>query len=266
MRVTILGGGYIGRTFASFIQGARLLRRKELDYTLPENIGELMADSRSEVVINCAGFTGRPNIDECEVRRAETVRANLVLPGMLSEAARRYRRTFVHISSGCIYEGDNNGQGWSEDDPPAPRSFYSVTKALAEHSIEGYVIRIRMPLGTRPDPRNLLTKLLSYPRLISVPNSITALEDMVLATLALLESAPAGIYNVTNSGTATHRDLVEAFQAEGHSWHPEFIPLEELDTAAPRSNCVLDNSKVLRYYDMPDVHSRIREAAAAYYS
>lgn len=256
--ILILGNGYIGQAFAQYLQSPwTLISRRECDYTDAKQARLMM--SRGDVVINCAGFTGRPNIDECEVKRRETVLANIALPAMLSRAAEECGRVLVHISSGCIYEGDNGGAGWREEDEPTPHSFYSKSKVMGEYPVNGYVMRIRMPFGRAPHPRSFITKIRGYRDLISAQNSMTYIEDMVRCVEALITKAPRGIYHVTNSGSASHRDIVEAFDIA--DWQPNFIALSELQTAAPRSNCILNNEKASRYYEMPPIMERIMEVA-----
>ena len=255
----VLGSGFVAQAFGGGIS------RSVVDYTNPHEFRKLLRDREPQVVINCAGFTGRPNIDQCETERAETIRANLILPAMLSNECQGH--TFVHISSGCIYSGDNDGRGWSESDRPSPLSFYSLTKALSEEVINGYILRIRMPFVDGTNKRDFLHKLLGYPKLINHPNSLTYLPDLVAATDALLENhAPYGIYNVVNSGAVTHREIVQIFNKRGVQWCPQFIDDNEFGkmVKAPRSNCVLSNAKLRPYFAMPSAHIRMEEAAHAY--
>jgi dTDP-4-dehydrorhamnose reductase len=253
-----LGGGFVGQAFGHY------LTRSVLDYTDPFKFERLLIERKPTVVINCAGMTGRPNIDECESRRAETLQANLVLPANLSSICEDHGVTFVHMSSGCIYSGDKDGNGWLESDKPDPLSFYSETKALAEELVKGYIIRLRMPFSLSPSSRDFINKLMRYPKLISHDNSLTYLLDLVNATDALLEQkAPLGIYNVVNTGSVTHAEIVNVFREEGVKWAPEFIGDQEFTgmVKATRSNCVLNNKKIRRFYAMPDVVGRLRMAA-----
>lgn len=255
----ILGSGFVAQAFGVGMS------RSVVDYTNPHELRKLLTQMDPDVVINCAGFTGRPNIDQCEVERAETIRANLVFPAMLSHECQG--RILVHISSGCIYSGDKDGTGWTENDAPAPLSFYSTTKALAEEVVNGYVLRIRMPFLNAQHPRDFITKIMGYPKLINHPNSLTYLPDLVRATEALLDAkAPYGIYNVVNEGAVTHKEIVTAFSAWGADWNPEFI--DDLTfsgmVAARRSNCVLNGAKLAHYYRMPTALFRLSEVARAY--
>ncbi len=256
MKTLILGSGFVAQAYGGGVS------RSTIDYTNPHEFRKLLRERNPDVVINCAGFTGRPNIDQCEVERGETLRANLIFPAMLSHECQG--RVLVHISSGCIYTGDNEGKGWSEKDKPEPLSFYSQTKALSEEVINGYILRIRMPFLDALHPRDFITKIMSYPKLINHPNSLTYLPDLVLATKVLLEEkAPYGIYNVVNEGAVTHRDIVERFNAYGIQWTPQFIGDAEFSglVRAPRSNCVLNTKKLNQYLTLLPAEERIANVA-----
>ena len=134
-RRLVLGSGYIARAFGGGVS------RSVVDYTKREAVERLVRDA--DVVINCAGFTGRPHIDQCEDMKAETIKANICLPAMLSDVCADHGVRFVHISSGCIFQGSGN---YDEGDKPASQlSFYSQTKWLAEQCVRGLILRIRMP-------------------------------------------------------------------------------------------------------------------------
>lgn len=249
-----LGNGYVGNAFRLYA-GATVLSRATTGYDHPQYFPKILTAMRPQSVVNCAGFTGRPHIDECEVRRDETVKANIVLAANISRACADYGIPYVHISSGCIYQGSHN---YAEDAQPAERlSFYSQTKWIAEQAVKGYVLRIRMPFDGSGHERCLLSKLAKYPRLIDCENSITFLPDVVYATCALLaKKAPIGVYHVTNEGVTRHSEIAALM-----GWQKEFIPLESLGTAAPRSNCTLNSAKLAQFYPMPHVLERLALAA-----
>jgi UDP-glucose 4,6-dehydratase len=83
---------------------------------------------------------------------------------------------------------------------------------------------------------------------------------------------PFGVYNVVNTGSVTTRDVVALIQQRlqpGRGF--DFFDSEEefLKVAAqtPRSNCVMDNSK-LRATGVPisEVHDAVERALAAWRS
>ena len=88
----------------------------------------------------------------------------------------------MHISSGCIYDGYN--KVYTEEDPPNfcfktnNGSFYSGCKALAEDLVNknnSYICRLRIPFDQYNNPRNYLSKLQNYNKLLNMKNSIKSL-------------------------------------------------------------------------------------------
>src|SRR5262249_54229949 len=107
-RVLLLGGrGYLAGHFRSVYPDALA---PEVDVTDPHAVARAWDEARPEVVINCAGKTGRPNVDWCEDHRAETFQVNVTGALVALHACLDRGLYFVHVSSGCIYEGDNGGR------------------------------------------------------------------------------------------------------------------------------------------------------------
>src|SRR6266446_2977211 len=151
--------------------------------------------------------------------------------------------------------------GYSETDEPnftfrqLPCSFYSGTKALAEETISGpgqsYIWRLRIPIDKWDNSSNYLTKIQRYPKVYDYVNSISPRADFVRARLDLWECrAPFGTYNVTNPGFVTTRQVVKLIQQALKPNRPfEFwqddAEFYRVAAKTPRSNCVLDVSKLL---------------------
>src|SRR5271154_6660482 len=71
------------------------------------------------------------------------------------------------------------------------RGVYSGTKALGEEVLAGkpdlFLWRLRIPFNHVENPRNYLTKLMRYARLLEASNSLSELPEFVAATLACWE-------------------------------------------------------------------------------
>src|SRR5262249_23640971 len=149
----------------------------------PAAVERALAEAGPDVVINCAGRTGRPNVDWCERHRAETLRSNVTGPLVLLGACLRPGAYLAQLGSGCLYSGDNGGTGFAEGDPPNfAGSYYSRTKAWAEQALREFpvlILRPRMPFDGSGSPRCLLTKLAGYRRVLDAPNSLTHLPDLL---------------------------------------------------------------------------------------
>ena len=160
-----------------------------------------------------------------------------------------------------IQEDPGAFHGFTETDEPnfsfrqPPCSFYSGTKALGEEAIKdtgrNYIWRLRIPFDQFDNPRNYLSKLQNYAKVYQNVNSLSHRADFVAACLELwLRRAPFGIYNVTNPGFVTSTQVVEMIQKilkprrSFDFWKND----EEFYRGAartPRSNCILDVSKLL---------------------
>ncbi len=264
--IYLLGGsGYVGQAYQALLTRKgipfRNLRRAELDYTQPALLTAALRQEKPEFLINAAGYTGKPNVDACEVHKAECLLGNAVLPGLVAQACAEAGVPWGHVSSGCIYNGSRrDGRGFREDDPPnfsfrsPPCSFYSGTKALGEEVLAGapqvYVWRLRIPFDHVDNPRNYLTKLMRYARLLEATNSISELHEFCAATFACWEKrVPFGTYNVTNPGSITTHEVVELIRQSGVC-RKEFVFFKDEDefmhvaAKTPRSNCVMDSSKL----------------------
>ena len=151
--------------------------------------------------------------------------------------------------------------GFVETDEPnfsfrrPPCSFYSGTKALAEEALAGagqaYVWRLRIPFDEIDNARNYLTKVQRYSKVYDNFNSLSHRGDFVKACLDLWERRAAfGTYNVTNPGFVTTRLVVQQIEKrlkldrkfEFWASDEEFY---KVAAKTPRSNCVMDVSKLL---------------------
>jgi dTDP-4-dehydrorhamnose reductase len=288
--ILLLGStGYVGQAFAtelrrrghSFIP----LTRRAINYADFTLLFDYVRKVKPRFIINAAGYRGRPNVDACEEAREEALFANTLLPQTIARVCSMTDTPWGHVSSGCIYRGAKlilNGRtrnvegaelrrlfaecpericGYTEWDEPnfafrhAPCNFYSGTKALAEEAIRGqgrvYIWRPGMPFNERSEPRNLLWRLQHYTRVYDGVNSISHLDDFVRASLDLWEKqTPFGIYNMTNPGAVSTRQIIEMIQRILKPDRQfEFWPSDEefynYGARTLRSNCVLDVSKLL---------------------
>jgi dTDP-4-dehydrorhamnose reductase len=291
--ILLLGGtGYIGQAFATELERRKrpfvALSRRDLDYTRFDLLLGFLKSRKPEFVVNAAGYTGKPNVDACEVAKADTLVGNTLLPQTIAHACAAMNIPWGHVSSGCIYSGakirtgnqvwaekdmskpemrklieeaPENILGFTETDTPnfsfrdGPCSFYSGTKALGEEAMAGigqsYIWRLRIPFDEYDGARNYLSKVQRYIKAYDNVNSISHRADYAAACLDLWEKRVAyGIYNVTNPGFITTRQvigMIEKTLKPGKKF--EFWANDEefykVAAKTPRSNCVMDVSKLL---------------------
>lgn len=220
-------------------------------------------EKKPEIVINAAGITGRPNIDWCEDHKMETIAGNVTVPLNILEACQERNIYMVHFGSGCIFQGDGpDGKGfpvqggpatgWKEDDEACPPSFYSWTKYWADSILKHFpvlILRLRMPVDTENNPRNLINKLAKYKQVWNPQNSITIIQDLLDVLKKMTDMRKTGVYHVANPGTIGPAEIMELYQKIVDPEHKfEKIETEELYTKglakAVRSNCVLNTDKL----------------------
>lgn len=248
MKVLIFGSkGYLGRLFVSVYGDAICPDTDIADSCM---VAKVLDAERPDFVINCAGKTGRPNVDWCEDHKEETVRGNVTGPlVLLSECAKR-SIYWVHIGSGCMYEGGEDRPFAENDAPNFMGSFYSKTKVWSDQVLQEFpvlLLRIRMPFDGSQDPRNLLTKIRGYTRVLDVKNSLTYLPDFLSCATQLIERRMTGPFNIVNPGAISPYEIMQRYQKIVDPNHKfERLDLSEMaDVAkAPRSNCVLSTAKM----------------------
>jgi UDP-glucose 4,6-dehydratase len=291
--ILLLGAsGYVGQAFSDELRRRKTpfnaLSRAQLNYTHFDSLLAFLRETKPSFVINSAGYTGKPNVDACEIAKADTLAGNTLLPLTIANACAAVKIPWGHVSSGCIFAGAKviqNGaarteknlaqpaimelveknpsaiQGFNETDEPnfsfrqTPCSFYSGTKAMGEEAIAGigesYLWRLRIPFDEFDNHRNYLSKVQRYPKVYDNVNSISHRRDFVSACLDLWERrAPFGIYNVTNPGFVTTRHVVEWIEkilkpARRFEFWQNDEEFYRVAAKTPRSNCVLDISKLL---------------------
>jgi 3,5-epimerase/4-reductase len=251
MTIVVFGAGFLGKRFATAIPGAVL---SAADITDREWVGRELRAFGAKAVINCAGKTGTPNVDWSETHQYETQRANVIGPLVLAEACAEAGAFLLHLGSGCIYYGPSpNSGGWREEDFANPVSVYSRSKYAADLMLAKLpnvaITRLRMPIDGRPGPRNLITKLAGYPQVIDVENSVTVVDDLIEVVRALVERRATGIFHASNPGTMRHSELLRLYKeivdpTHSYTLIQEHELLERGLARAPRSNCILANSRL----------------------
>lgn len=268
--ILLLGStGYVGTAFKQYFDNNQInYRTYQLRFDFDENkFVNFLIDNNITSIFNCAGYTGKPNVDACESNKVETLQANAFLPKKLDNICCKYSIKLVQISSGCIFNDPQCEQGlppsqeYRDFDKPnftfldKKVSWYSGTKALGEALISDYsncnlICRLRIPFNDEISPRNYINKLINYQTLLNSTNSFSQLQEFVEAVYKLYTQNAGGIINVTQPGYMTTKEVVELLQKYKLVTEKQYFKtIEEFEAtcAAPRSNCVLDSSYLNAY-------------------
>jgi len=247
-KIIIFGaGGYLGGKLKEIYPDAAT---PKVDIADPTEVRKVFDELQPDIVINAAGKTGKPNVDWCEDHKEETLRANVTGPLVLLEECMKRKIYLVHVGSGCIFAGTKDGGYTEEDEPNFTGSFYSLTKAMSDRLLKPFPVlqlRIRMPFDGTRSPRNLLTKLSGYKRVLDAKNSITYMPDFFEALQKLVAKRATGIYNVVNPGAVSPYEIMLRYKKEVDPSHEfERLPLDNISDVvkAGRSNCELSGAKL----------------------
>ena len=265
---------------------ASRVKRISLD-TQPEIINEFVDYKPTHAI----SFIGRTHgtvgdkvfstIDylEQEGKLSENLRDNLSAPLLLAYICKYAGAHFTYLGTGCIfayrdgqdvermlrYDADgpdsmNECYKFKESDSPNFfGSSYSIVKGVTDRIMQErncicesvLNLRIRMPIINRDNSRNFITKITNYPKICSLPNSMTVLDEFLPYALVLMQHRYAGTLNFVNPGVISHNEILQLYRSHVN---PEFtwsnFTVEEQNEilASKRSNNYLDNEKLLSIF------------------
>lgn len=270
MKILILGHkGWIGSMMC------KLLDEQQLYYITseirPNNKSEFEEFLIKEKPTHIMSFIGRTHgnignkqyttIDYLEQpgKIKENVRDNLFSPLVIALLAKKYNIHYTYLGTGCIFKFDeehpyaNEQTGFKEEDTPNFfGSSYSVVKGYTDelmHLLEDNVLnlRIRMPITSKHEPRNFITKITKYEYICSVPNSMTVLDELLPYIIDMVKQKITGTINLTNPGLISHNEILEMYKKyidPTFTWK-NFSQEEQLKILdADRSNNCLDTTKL----------------------
>lgn len=105
-RALILGAsGQVGSALQTTAAASTFIVAHDLDQTDIRDrsaVARAIAESKPDLVINCAAFT---NVDGAESRANEAMEANGVAPGVIAEASSAAGVRLIHISTDYVFDG-----------------------------------------------------------------------------------------------------------------------------------------------------------------
>ena len=279
MRVLVYGSkGWIGSQFVE------LLKQSSIDYVEGTSRLNVIEDVKNEIkqllpthVVSFIGRThGKINdkvyttIDYLEQKGKlyENVRDNLYSPLLLSLVCKEMNIHFTYLGTGCIFKYDQEHlceekNGFKESsEPNFFGSSYSIVKGFTDKLMREFFkentlnVRIRMPITGDPNPRNFITKIVTYEKICSIPNSMTVLPELLPKVIELMKMNYTGTINLTNPGLISHNEILEMYKEivdPNFKWI-NFTEEEQSKVIdSDRSNNYLDTNKL--EYLFPDVLS-----------
>ena len=242
----------------------------EIVATQPTNIISTIGRTHGTI-----GDTKYTTIDYLEQKGKvrENVRDNLYSPLMIALIAQKYNIHYAYLGTGCIFTYDEEHpfgkevNGFKEDSiPNFFGSSYSIVKGYTDRLMKMFNnvlnVRIRMPITEEIHPRNFITKITTYKKICSVPNSMTVLPELLPVMIDMCKEQVTGTVNLTNPGLITHNEILEMYKeiVDGDfKWENFDIDEQRKILESERSNNYLDTGLLESRYKVKHIKDSVRD-------
>ena len=282
--------GWIGKQFISIIEKKNKLYKKGLSRL--DNIKDTKDEISKIKPTHVFCFIGRTHgtienkiystIDYLEQpgKLVENVRDNLFSPLNLAKICEENNIHLTYLGTGCIFSFDNDHPFGKEENgftelskPNFFGSGYSIVKGFTDQLMQLFPntvlnLRIRMPITGEPNSRNFITKITSYEKICSIPNSMTVLPELLPLALELAEKNYTGALNFTNPGLITHNEILEMYKQivdSNFEWKNFSINEQSRVLAAERSNNYLETHKLQEMFpNVKNIKQSVKEMLIEY--
>lgn len=279
IKLLIFGSkGWIGMQFIEYL---KLRNDEEIEFFLSEVRADNEKDVEKEIEeykpTNILSFIGRTygdginSIDYLEQKGKlkDNIRDNLFGPFVLANIANKNNIHYTYLGTGCIFNQKNplDKSYTEEDNADFYGSSYSIVKGFTDRMIKMYSnslnLRIRMPIVNYNHSRNFITKILSYNKIVSMPNSMTVLKDFYPVILDLIKRKEVGTLNLVNPDVITHNEILEMYKEivdPTFKWDNFTIEEQNEILKSERSNNQMDTSKLISLYpNIPNIKDSIKD-------
>lgn len=241
-------------------------------------VARLLDEQRPDRVVCLAGRTNGgpecPTIDYLERpgKLPDNLRDNLYAPTSLAILCLKRNIHMTYLGTGCIFDrptATKEDYAYTENDRPNyTGSSYSAVKGFTDrlmHLVDDVVlnVRIRMPIFAQTHERDFITKLTTYSRICSHPNSMTVLPSLLPILADMIVKKHTGTVNLVNPGVISHDEILTMYRDivdTGFTW-TNFETQQEHDEllSAKRSNNALDTRRLQELYPCVQcIHEAVR--------
>lgn len=217
--------GWLGSQFSNFLREKfphiiLLTSDKRVDDidTINEELDELKPDR----VICFIGRTSGPGCNTIDYlegpgKLVENIRDNLFAPVLLMKLCEDHGIHCTYLGTGCIFSyNDPNDPPFVEHSKPNfTGSSYSTVKGFTDQLAGLFTalnVRIRMPITSKDEPKNLLSKMIRYPKVCNTLNSVSVLDDIFPVLVLLILEEYNGTVNLVNPGPIDHVTILELYK------------------------------------------------------
>lgn len=217
IRVLVTGtSGQLGRDVVEAMRSRCStvgLTHRDLDITRRDQVREVFARVRPDVVVNCAAYT---QVDRAEAERAQAFEVNALGVQQLALACQEHGAVLVQISTDYVFDGYKNAP-YRVLDRPNPINVYGESKLLGELYTQWllgryFIVRTSWLYGSGASNFvEAMLRLGAERRTVEVVTdqvgALTYTADLAQALVDLVGTSAYGVYHVTNQGAAGWHEI-----------------------------------------------------------
>lgn len=189
----------------------------------PDEVKKDLQEMKPDRVLSFIGRTSGPGINSIDYleqpgKLVENVRDNLFSPVVLMKLCEDEKIHFTYLGTGCIfcYDDPSDPAFTCDSEPNFTGSSYSTVKGFTDrlsklfpHTLN---LRIRMPISDVDCPRNFISKIIRYPRILNTLNSMSVLSDIIPAMTQEVIKGTTGTLNLVNPEPIDHVTILEMYK------------------------------------------------------
>jgi len=245
--------GQLGSELAFFLKslGYKVfgMGKSELDITNEEEVNEVVARIKPDIIIHCAAYT---QVDKAESESDIAFQINGMGTRNMAIAAESYHSKLIYISTDYVFDGSETTP-YHEFSPVSPINIYGNSKLAGEMMVRDFhskffIIRTSWVFGVNGNNfvKTMLELSKAKEQLFVVNDQIgcpTYTADLSKCIVQLMETNKYGVYHVSNSGSCSWFEFAkEIFRQTNNSIKLEPCRTDQFPRPAKRpSYSVIDN-------------------------
>jgi len=225
--------GYFGTHVAKWLKAQNrsfVIGKARIDNL--EDVKKEIDEVKPSYVICSAGLKGKPNVNWFENPENHSEAYKINVQAQVDIATECIKRG-IHCTlfgTGFVYNYDEKHPigdpvGFKEEDAPNwEKLHYVKLRIVLEEKLKDLNVlnlRITLPISEDFHPGSLLTKLITFPNITSMPCSFTIIDDLWPLISLMAEQNVTGTYNFNDRGVITHDEILKLYQKHvkpDHKW------------------------------------------------
>ena len=137
MKLLITGAsGALGQSLKKIFKNSFCPSHSEMDIANQHSVEKTILSYKPNVLIHAAALVG---IRECEENKQKAWLTNVEGTQNIVNSLKKLNNNcyFIYMSTACVFAGENK-KYYTEDDIPAPKNYYSITKLCGELIVRQY--------------------------------------------------------------------------------------------------------------------------------